>query len=102
MNILAVLDQVLTAAEKISSSSKLCESLEKLKNEGKSKEIKLKLKCIFSLLEEQNEEEDNVEDQKQSNSRNDALKHDLLSHFTVCMAVLIIGGQKAGEHTWND
>ncbi|KAA6386000.1 MAG: hypothetical protein EZS28_018471 [Streblomastix strix] len=33
MNILAVLDQVLTAAEKISNSSKLGESLEKLKNE---------------------------------------------------------------------
>ncbi|KAA6380640.1 MAG: hypothetical protein EZS28_023831, partial [Streblomastix strix] len=102
MNILAVLDQVLTAAEKISNSSKLGESLEKLKIKGKSKEIKWKSIYAFSLLEEQNEEEDDEEDQKQSNSRNEVLKHDLLSHFTVFMAVLIIGGQKAGEHTWND
>ncbi|KAA6359248.1 MAG: hypothetical protein EZS28_045225, partial [Streblomastix strix] len=102
MNILAVLDQVLTAAEKISNSSKLGESLEKLKNEGKSKEIKRKSKYVLSLLEEQDEEEDDEEDLKQSNYKNDTMKHDLLSHFTVCMAVLIIGGQKAGEHTWND
>ncbi|KAA6361904.1 MAG: hypothetical protein EZS28_042569, partial [Streblomastix strix] len=40
MNILAVLDQVLTAAEKISNSQKFGESLEKLINEGKSMEIK--------------------------------------------------------------
>ncbi|KAA6358888.1 MAG: hypothetical protein EZS28_045585, partial [Streblomastix strix] len=71
MNILAVLDQVLTAAEKISNSSKLCESLEKLKNEGQSKEIKLKSKYVLSLLEEQDEEEV----QKQSNSGNQTLKH---------------------------
>ncbi|KAA6386115.1 MAG: hypothetical protein EZS28_018355 [Streblomastix strix] len=68
MNILAVLDQVLTAAEKISNSSKLCESLEKLKNEGISQEIKRKTNSVPSLLEEQDEEEDDDEDQQQSNS----------------------------------
>ncbi|KAA6370373.1 MAG: hypothetical protein EZS28_034100, partial [Streblomastix strix] len=80
MNILAVLDQVLTAAEKISNSSKLGESLEKLKNKGISKEIKRKSKYVLSLLEEQDEEEDDEEDQNQSNSRNEALKHDSSGH----------------------
>ncbi|KAA6358161.1 MAG: hypothetical protein EZS28_046312, partial [Streblomastix strix] len=73
MNILAVLDQVLTAAEKISNSSKLGESLEKLKNEGKSMEIKRESKYVLSLLEEYDDEEDYEEDQKQSDSSSDLL-----------------------------
>ncbi|KAA6397513.1 MAG: hypothetical protein EZS28_006964 [Streblomastix strix] len=74
MNILAVLNQVLTAAEKISNSSKLRVSLGKMTNEGISKEIKRKSKSVLSLLEEQDEEEDDDEDQKQSNSIKESLK----------------------------
>ncbi|KAA6381127.1 MAG: hypothetical protein EZS28_023346 [Streblomastix strix] len=57
MNILAVLDLVITAAEKISNSSKLGESLEKLTKEGISKEFKEKSKFVLSQLEEQDQEE---------------------------------------------
>ncbi|KAA6367769.1 MAG: hypothetical protein EZS28_036703, partial [Streblomastix strix] len=64
MNILAVLDQVLTAAEKISNSSKLNDRLEMLKNETKSKEIIWKSKSVLSKLEKQEEEEDNDENQQ--------------------------------------